>query len=347
VLYYDARSTWSLAVLVALEEKGYGKDEIDLRLVDLSKGENFSPSFLRLNPKGTVPTLVVPLENSLSPQMESRYKAITDTEALIAFLDKSRSVMSHTHTTSAAPAPVLSPATVAMSSTAKSIIALLHSAPASPELLFYLNARDLPALKTGAPSVSAFLKGRKEALVRYLTEDESKEIRVSEKTKTFWLEKKSATEDLLSGLDDADKSDSELSESGRKAREEYFEKTKAAWEVDLALVLNKVCKEFVGPFALGEQISVVDVHLAAWLHELVILSGGSARDSGAMAIGRIEEHVGGGFAFAKDVVLPLPAAGLDGSGPAPTTTVVKAKLAVLWDALASRPSWQKVFGVES
>jgi hypothetical protein len=88
------------------------------------------------------------------------------------------------------------------------------------------------------------------------------------------------------------------------------------------------------------------VHLAAWLHELVILSGGSARDSGTMAMARIEEHVGGGFAFAKDVVLPLPGASLDGPGVAPTTTAAKAKLAVVWDALASRPSWQKVFGVE-
>jgi hypothetical protein len=159
--------------------------------------------------------------------------------------------MSHTHTTSAAPAPALSPATVAMSSTAKSIITLLHSAPASPELLFYLNGKDLPALRTVVPSVSTFLKGRREAIERYLAEDETKEVHVSEKTKKFWLEKKSATEDLLSALDDADKSESELSESGRKAREEYFEKTKAAWEVSLAVVLNKLCKEFVGPFALG------------------------------------------------------------------------------------------------
>ena len=96
----------------------------------------------------------------------------------------------------------------------------------------------------------------------------------------------------------------------------------------------------------GEQVSIVDVHLAAWLHELVTLSGGSARDSGAAAIARLEEHVGGGFAFAKDVVIPLPGATTDGSVPAPTTTAAKAKLAVLWDALASRPSWQKVFGVE-
>ena len=159
--------------------------------------------------------------------------------------------MSLTHTTSAAPAPALSPATVALSSTANSIITLLHSSPASPELLFYLNAKDLPALRTVAPSVSTFLKGRKEALDGYLAENEAKEVRVSEKTKAFWLENKSATEDLLTALDEADKSESELSESGRKAREEYFEKTKAAWEVGLADVLNKLSKDLAVPFALG------------------------------------------------------------------------------------------------
>jgi len=115
--------------------------------------------------------------------------------------------MSHTHTTSAAPAPALSPATVALSSTAKTMIMLIHSTPTSPEFLFYYNARDLPALRTVAPSISASLKGRKGALERYLAENESKEVRVSEKTKTFWLEKKKEAEDLLSILDDADKSD--------------------------------------------------------------------------------------------------------------------------------------------
>ena len=159
--------------------------------------------------------------------------------------------MSHTHTTSAAPAPALSPATVALSATAKSIIALVHSSPASPELLFYFNARDSATLKTVSPSISAFLKGRKTALERCLTENETNEIRVSEKTKRFWQEKKTTTDELLVALDEADKSASELSEEGKKARDEYFESTKAAWELGLALVLNKLSEEIVGPFALG------------------------------------------------------------------------------------------------
>jgi outer membrane usher protein FimD/PapC len=159
--------------------------------------------------------------------------------------------MSHTHTTSAAPAPALSPATVALSATAKSLIALVHSSPASPESLFYFNARDSTTLKTVSPSISAFLKGRKMALERYQAENETNEIRVSEKTKKFWQEKKDATEELLVALDGADKSESELSEEGKKARGEYFESTKAAWDLSLALVLKKLSEEVVGPFALG------------------------------------------------------------------------------------------------
>jgi hypothetical protein len=220
-----------------------------------------------------------------------------------------------------------------------------------------------------AQGVSSFLKGRKDALSRYLAENETKEVRVSEKTKAFWLEKKSATEDLLMALDEADKDESELSESGRKARVEYFEKTKAAWEVGLATVLNELSKDLVGPFALGaprhakwkphlpltapglsrtgEQISIADMHLAAWLHELVILCGGSVRDDGTAAISRLEEHVGGGFSLPKDVVPAFAprTTSSNGSEPVPTTTALKPKLAVWWDAFAARSSWQRVFGV--
>jgi hypothetical protein len=60
------------------------------------KGEEFSPTFLRLSPKGgighflyngslmtpsaMVPTLVVPLRGSLASDVASRFKAISDTK---------------------------------------------------------------------------------------------------------------------------------------------------------------------------------------------------------------------------------------------------------------------------
>ena len=99
----------------------------------------------------------------------------------------------------------------------------------------------------------------------------------------------------------------------------------------------------------GEQISIVDVHLAGWLYELVALSGGNAQDNGTEAISKLEGHVGGGFTLAKDTVPTVPAAPRPSSNPATSATATKpptAKLAILWDALSERPSWQKVFGVK-
>ncbi|TFY62911.1 hypothetical protein EVJ58_g3551 [Rhodofomes roseus] len=82
-LYYFPTSVWCAPPLLALEEKGYGADELDLKLVDISKGENYAPSYLRLNPQATVPTLVVPLQKTLAADMESRYKAIQDSKVTL------------------------------------------------------------------------------------------------------------------------------------------------------------------------------------------------------------------------------------------------------------------------
>ena len=55
------------------------------------------------------------------------------------------------------------------------------------------------------------------------------------------LEKKLAAEKLLGAID-----------AEGKEREEYYENSKAAWEVGLGAVLNKLSAEVVGPFTLGE-----------------------------------------------------------------------------------------------
>ncbi|KAF9517629.1 hypothetical protein BS47DRAFT_468095 [Hydnum rufescens UP504] len=105
VLYCFPTSVWCSVVYLALHEKGFGCDEIEIRTVDLLQGENLAPSYLRINPKATVPSLVVPLEKSLAPDCEVRFKAINDAKSIVEFLDKSRSAISKTHTTSSAPAP--------------------------------------------------------------------------------------------------------------------------------------------------------------------------------------------------------------------------------------------------
>lgn len=53
-LYYAPR-TCALATLIALEEAGAEANYVRL---DLSKGENLTPAYLKLNPKGRVPSVV-------------------------------------------------------------------------------------------------------------------------------------------------------------------------------------------------------------------------------------------------------------------------------------------------
>jgi hypothetical protein len=48
---------------------------------------------------------------------------------------------------------------------------------------------------------------------------------------------------------------------------------------------------------LGDQLSLADLHLAAWLALLVRIVGGSAADQGALAIAKLEAHVTPGERF--------------------------------------------------
>ncbi|VDB84946.1 unnamed protein product [Peniophora sp. CBMAI 1063] len=338
VLYIAKQHPWSIAAQVCLIEKGYGADEVDLRLVDLGKGENYAPTFLRLNSQGTVPTLIVPFENTLSPApgTEARFKAVTDIESIVLTLDRARSAASRTHTTSSAPAPALAPATIDSNSRARTIITLLHSAPASPELLFLMNARDASVLSTYSQTLRPFLSGRIEALSSFASSQESANVKVSAKTRAFWEEKKVAAQKLLNGV-----------ESEGKDREEYFENSKAAWEVGLGAVLNKLSAEIVGPFTLGDQFSTADVHLSAWLAYVVYLAGGSPSETGAVAIEKLEKHVGGGFLLPRISEAAGTGSGVSGGDEAtpkaaeepPRSTT---KLGVFWDAARERPSWKAV-----
>ncbi|RPD82505.1 hypothetical protein L226DRAFT_578786 [Lentinus tigrinus ALCF2SS1-7] len=358
-LYYSPASIWASVPLLALEEKGYGSDEVDLKEVNLATGENFRPSYLRLNPAGTVPTLVVPLQKTLSPEIESRYKAIQDTkacqshpnsthilthhQAIVEFLDKSRSAQSRTHTTSTAPSPSLAPATIAFNVVSGQIIELLHSHGADPNALFYMNARTEGELKELAKTLLPFVSGRRETLSKLLADSDSGALHVSEKTKAFWQVKLIATDKFVQVYQDAEKSEGDLSDEARQARQEYLRSAKAAW-IALKDVLSALNKEVIGPFVLGDQLSVADLHLAAWLARIASLSGASASDDGNAAVAKIEAHVGDGFSLDREfsVAEARRRAGIPVTGVEPTER--QSKLAAFWDAVKERPSWKKVYG---
>ncbi|KAF9056606.1 hypothetical protein BJ165DRAFT_1434842 [Panaeolus papilionaceus] len=324
VLYYSPISVWSAVVLLTIAEKGYGKDELEYRVVDIGKGENFDPTFLRINPKATVPTLVVPYENSLTADNESRYKAVIGTKAVVEFLDKSRSPLSRTHTTSQAPAPALTPATIAGSNVCRMIIEdVIHTDAADPNTLRFMNGRDEAQLQKLAKQYLGMCQERQEVLKGYLVRADNGSIKVSEKVKALWKEKLQQTTFLVEVYQEADKTQDQLGATAKATRERFVALAKQVWEAQLGAVLGQLNKEITGPFALGDQISVADLHIAGWLSCVASLVGATNSDDGKTAVKKIEEYIGNGYS-------------IEGNSK-------KSKIEGFWDGLKERESWKSVY----
>lgn len=321
--------------MLALEEKGYGKDEVALRQVDLSKGENYDVTFLRINPKATVPALVVPMEDSLSEDAENRYKALTDTTSIVQFLDKSRSAISRTHTTSSAPAPTLAPATVAFTNISNQVIGLVHSDAADPNHLSFVNAYDDASLRGLAKKVLPAVESRRHALDKYLADAEAGVLRVTDKVVKLWQERKAGQDKLYDVLKDADTRTSELSPEAKAKREQFFLGASSSWRVDLREAILSINKAIIGPFVLGDQFSIADVHLAGWLGRVIYLAGATAEDDGRTAIEKLEKRIG------EEELLPHEVKwnGLEREGGES-----QSKLSAFWDLVKERPSWKKIYG---
>ncbi|KIY52702.1 hypothetical protein FISHEDRAFT_34586 [Fistulina hepatica ATCC 64428] len=299
-------------------EKGYGEDEVDLKLVDLSKAENLMPSFLRINAKATVPTLVVPYENTLSDDVQSRYKAVTDTPAIVALLDKSRSALSKTHTTSTAPAPILTPATIAFQSISQAILNdVIYAPTTSPSALTYIDVRDGASLREKGPAYAAHLARKKTALQDLLNDVE---LMVTDKVRARWTVELDETEDLL---------DVFTGPTDHEKPKAFLEKTSALWKTTIASDLARLEKDVIGPFVLGDQLSVVDLFVAGWFVHIAKVSWcqygfDCVRKS---AVASVTED---GATVAKKVASQ---AGMKGK---------LSKMAAFWDAMRERKSWSSV-----
>ena len=163
-------------------------------------------------------------------------------QALVDFLDRSRSATSRSHSTSPAPAPSLSPATVGFATISSKIIDVVYSDVVAPELLRHSNSRDPQSLQALAAILVPTLNTRKHVLVTYLADCEREVIKMSDKTKAFWNEKKHEIEILLQ----------QFATSSGKDAEEYFTIAKQTWEQAIPDALTKVNDEIIGPYSLGE-----------------------------------------------------------------------------------------------
>jgi hypothetical protein len=87
----------------------------------------------------------------------------------------------------------------------------------------------------------------------------------------------------------------------------------------------------------GDQVSIADLHLGAWLSHLVRLAGGGSFDDGDTAIKRLEKHIGNGFVLPEDFLSSAFNPFTEGKA------VLKSRLAAFWDAMGARPSWKRVY----
>lgn len=190
-----------------------------------------------VNPKGTVPALVVPYAHTVDEGISTKFKALCSTEEICDFLDRS--------TTKSAQfsAPALSPATIQNADLQKEIIARVHGDEVDPNalLLVWRDEAERKAKAEGLPAT--FLRGRQEALERYAREVSSNDAKLSE----FYSNKLKENGGLLALLE------------GKGDSTEVQNKAKALWRnVGETLAYLEAQLDVKAPFLLGDQVSLAE-----------------------------------------------------------------------------------------
>ncbi|GAA6047019.1 hypothetical protein JCM3770_004154 [Rhodotorula araucariae] len=271
VLYWFPGSVWASVPRLVAEEKGFTENELERRMVDLGKGENFAPAYLRINPEGHVPSLVVPYEHTLDDGVKTKYKAVTGTVAVCNFLDQSTN-------TSSFSAPSLSPATIESSGASKDLIEHIHQDSVNPNTLMLLWRTEDERKQKLAGLAGGFLKGRQEALERY-----AKEVGDSDaKLQAFYAKKIQENGGLLAMLEG--KVDS--SDVPKKAQELWTNVGKTVQFLEGKL-------DGSSSFLLGDQISLADLHIGAWLARVLAVAGATSITDVESGLKALEAQLGG------------------------------------------------------
>ncbi|KAJ7102211.1 hypothetical protein B0H15DRAFT_318733 [Mycena belliarum] len=135
ILYIFAGSVWAAAAELAVAELGYKDGEnITIKVVNLVNGENFAPSFVKLNPNATLPTL------------EAGGKVYGSTAEVIAALAKD--------------APVKVKAGTSITET-------IHEEKYDPNFAMLLSRNEAELTAKGAGLAGTFIGNRQAALEKY------------------------------------------------------------------------------------------------------------------------------------------------------------------------------------
>ncbi|KAH8120122.1 hypothetical protein DFH11DRAFT_1558459 [Phellopilus nigrolimitatus] len=136
VLYTFGGSVWSAAPELAIAELGYSSDAIETKVVNLVNGENFAPSFIKINPNATLPTLT------------ANGTTYTNTVDVISYLIKN------------APKPVGKPS-------GTDLVKLIHEDSIDPNFALLLSRSDEEKKARTDGIVLTFLANRQSALEKH------------------------------------------------------------------------------------------------------------------------------------------------------------------------------------
>lgn len=205
------------------------------------------------------------------------------------------------------------------------MIELVHRPEVDPNFL-NLSARTPEELKSkAASSPGQMLTGRKEALIKYISE--AKALAESggsyeKKLVPFLEEKKEANEVLWAVYN---------GEAGADKEKAFIETSVKVWAEELPKTFEKLEGLMAGPYTLGDQIvswamlwkrvsvsgadsqSLGDLHVVSWLTRLISVAGGEAQINGLDALDR---EIGG--------------------------SKIGPKLRAFWEAWVERESFKKV-----
>lgn len=319
--YTPPVSVWGAVPQLAFIEKGYGASDYELRFVNLIEGENFAPSYLRINQNGTVPSLVVPLAETAGQEVDTKFRALNSSVEITEFLDASRSqsILDIKGEDSAKPAPVLSPATIEGKAASDALIKMVQAPLADPNALL-LAARSLEELEQQRKGLQGtFCKNRQAALERFRAEAKSNTSAENPRTA-------SVTERLVQWYNDKEASLAPLHaayiQADQEASQKFVQQSLQLW-LGAAHVLAELEQKIISPFVFGDQISLADLHITAWLARIFSIATNLEGDQDEVsALKKVLAKIQGSDEASR------------GLGP---------KVIQYWNTVKARPSFQEVY----
>ncbi|KAL8752779.1 MAG: hypothetical protein Q9184_005627 [Pyrenodesmia sp. 2 TL-2023] len=220
-------SQWAGVVHLGLAEKKIDKNEVEIEQIDLMKAENLEPEYLKINPNGTVPSLKAP----------SMSEPLIDTRVILEFLDRYRPSTSE---------PDLIPVDAQDKAAAHALIELVHSNDLETGLILFgcLDNADIDRMK-GSPLFD-YLAARQSALEKHVAADP---------TNAFYATRFKGNGALHHHFTDA---------STAADREAFFSETAAGYR-KFADGLEMLERQIRLPYAVGDHVTVADLHIVPWL----------------------------------------------------------------------------------